>query len=130
DEIAAADGPSAAGVLLAEELAVHHRHAPVAPAADELRRLEAVAEVAEVAAERNARLTFHAAEHGGGGAGEDALADPRLDALREILLRHAEEQHRHARAAVRRFLGSERALDAGLEAAADHRGGEARHRHR
>ena len=44
--------------------------------------------------------------------------------------RDREQEHAHARPSVRRFSRREHALEAGLAAARDHRGGEARHRHR
>jgi hypothetical protein len=51
EEIAAADTLRETDPLLAHELAVHHRDAPVPPAVDQLGDLEAVAEVAQAAAE-------------------------------------------------------------------------------
>ena len=47
--------------------------------------------------------------------------------LGERIARDGEEQHGDPGPAVRRLLGGELALDAGLDAAADHRGGEAGH---
>ena len=50
-EVAAGDALDGAEHVLADELAVHDRHAPVAPAVELLAELPAVAEEAQVAAD-------------------------------------------------------------------------------
>ena len=75
-QIAAADRLlGQAGRLLADELAVHHRDAPEAPAADQLRHLPAVAEEAERGAELQLLLAFEPGEAGRARARQHALAD-------------------------------------------------------
>src|SRR5262249_45112868 len=58
--------------------------------------------------------------------GEDALAHAIAQLLLQILARHAEDEYGNAGPPVRRLVRRERALDAGLAAAGDHRGGETR----
>ena len=68
--------------LLAKEFAVHHRDAPVAPAADPLGDLPAVAEIAELAADADRLLADRQAVVARGGrAGHHALADAVGDRL-------------------------------------------------
>ena len=61
DEVAAGHPFDRPERLLAEELAVHHRDPPVPPAADPLRDLPAVAEVAQPAADADRLLAERAA---------------------------------------------------------------------
>ena len=129
-QVAAAHALGDGGGFLGDEFAVHHRHTPVADAADHLAGLPAVAEETQVLAQRH-RLAFaDAGVHRRGGAGEHALTDALLDLLGEFLAAHREDQDRDARAAVGRLSGGDLALDAGLAAAGDHRGGEAGGGHR
>ena len=72
-------------------------------------------------------VAVEAGEAGGAGAGEHALADPRHELLAQVLVAHREQQDRNPRAPVRRLVGRQLALDAGLAAAGDHRGREAGH---
>ena len=66
---------STPSVLLDQELAVHHRDAPVAAAADELALLKPVAEVADVLAQRDPLFAGRQpVVHGRGGTGHQALA--------------------------------------------------------
>ncbi len=127
-QIAAADRLlGQAGGRLAEELAVHHRDAPESPAADQLRHLPAVAEESERGAELQLLLAFEPGEAGRARAGQHALADAVAELPLQLVGVHGEQQHGHAGAAVQRLVGRQRALDAGLGAAGDHRGGEAGH---
>src|SRR4029077_11870401 len=50
-EIAATDAAGHADLILAEEFAIHHRNAPIAPLPDLLGDLEAVAEIAQLPAQ-------------------------------------------------------------------------------
>ena len=106
-EVAAADRAGARGVLLAEELAVHHRYAPVAPPADLLGDLVPVAEEAQVPAQRYRLFALHAGEDGRGRAGQHALTDPALHLLRQLITRDGEQQHADTGPAVGRFCGVE-----------------------
>ena len=113
--------------VLDQELAVHHRHSPVAAAGDHLALLEAVAEEAELLAERIAVSgRRQAVEAGGRRAGHHALADAVGEPPWPGRRGEAEQQHADPRAAVGRLLGSELALDARLGVAGDHRGGVSR----
>ena len=135
-QVAAADRAiDRAHRILAQELAVHDGDAPVAAhlalmVGQALGDREAVAEIADRAAELDLGRALDAGKAGGAGAGEDALAH----ALEELVLQpvrlEAEQQDAHAGAPVGRFLGRQLGVDAGLGAAADHRGGEARHHRR
>ncbi len=128
EQIAAADRLlGQAGGRLAEELAVHHRDAPESPPRHQLRHLPAVAEESERGAELQLLLAFEPGEAGRTGAGQHALADAVAQLPLQLLGVHGEEQHGDAGAAVERLVGREHALDAGLRAAGDHRGGEAGH---
>src|SRR5262249_24113268 len=83
-QIAAADRPLDAKALLNQELAVHHRDAPVAAAVEKLARLVLVAEVTQQAADRNALLTVRqTVEARGGRTRQDALTDAVDEALTE-----------------------------------------------
>jgi hypothetical protein len=115
-----------AEALLHEELALHDRHAPVALTLEHLAGLIAVAEVAHLPAHVDRVLGLDAVEAGRGRRGQHALPDALDQPLADALLVHGEEQHAHAGAPVRRLV--EHALDRRLALAADHRGGEARHR--
>src|SRR5262249_40298592 len=125
EDVAAADGLGGADAVVAQELAVHHGNAPVAAPVEALADLVAVAEVAQGAAELQRRALAQAGKAGGAGAGEHALADAVAQLLLQVLGRHAEDEDGDARAAVGSFGSIERALDASLAAAGDHRGGEA-----
>src|SRR5262249_36142056 len=59
--------------------------------------------------------------------GEYALRDPGLELMGELAGRDRKQQHAHPRATVRRLCAFELVVDAGLTAAADHRGPKARH---
>ena len=112
--------------LLDDELAVHHRHAPIAALAEALGGLEAVAEEARALAEPDPLLGVDAGVAGRAGARQHALADAVLELGRERIGREAEQQHAHARAPVGRLLGLQLAVDADLGAAADDGGAKAR----
>ncbi len=114
-------------MCLADEFALHHRHAPVALAADDLGNLMPVAEVAHVGAQLDRRAAVHPGVAGRTGAGEHAHADAVDEPLLQVARREAEQQHAHARTPVRRLVGRKLAVDARLAAAADHRGGEPGH---
>jgi hypothetical protein len=98
--------------------------------AEALRDLPAVAEIAQRIAEPEAFLAGKPRIAGRAGTGEDALGDARRELLLQLAGRDGEQQHAHAGTAVGRCACVERAIDAGLAAAADHRGGEAGHRDR
>ena len=128
EQIAAADRLlGQAGRRLAKELAVHHRDAPESPPRDQLRHLPAVAEESERGAELQLLLAFEPGEAGRARARQHALADTIAQLPLQLVAVHGEQQHGHARAAIQRLVGRQRALDAGLGAAGDHRGGEAGH---
>src|SRR5881275_2050878 len=110
--------------LLHEELPLHDREAPVALAADHLACLEAVAEHPQRLPHRQpigGGDVGQPVEAGRRGTGEDRLAEPYDELLRQALLVHREEQHAHARAPVGRLLLGEPALDPRLALASDHR---------
>ncbi len=128
EDVAAADRVGDdAGRLLDDELAVHDGNAPVAALAQPLGGLEAVAEEARALAEPDPLLGLDARVAGRAGARQHALADAVLELGRDRVGREAEQQHAHARAAVRRLLGLQLPVDADLGAAADDGGAEARH---
>ena len=83
-EVAAGHRALHAERVLAQELAVHHRHPPVAPAVELLARLVAVAEEAESPADLHRLLgRREPVEAGRGRAGHDALADAVDEGLAE-----------------------------------------------
>ena len=101
-EVAAGDRALHAERVLAEELAVHHRHPPVAPAVELLAGLVAVAEEAEQPADLDRLLAGQEpVEAGGGGAGHHALADAVDQRLAERRGVEPEDQEAHARAGRR-----------------------------
>ena len=121
-EVAARDRALDAERVLAQELAVHHGHPPVAPAVELLAGLVAVAEEAEVPADLDRLLAGREpVEAGGGGAGHHALADAVDQRLAERRGVEAEDQEAHAGPAVGRLGRRQVGLDARLGVAADHR---------
>jgi hypothetical protein len=125
EEIAAGNSLDGAKHIFAQELAVHHRDAPVASALQLLAELEGVAEEAQVAADPDVLVLDQrqAVVAGGGRAGEDALADAVDQRLLQGVAAECEEQQADAGPAVRRLVGGEGALDGGLGVAADDRRG-------
>src|SRR4051794_5280144 len=128
DDVPAADALDDPEALLDEELALHHRDPPVAPAGQDLARLPAVAEEAQLAADVDLPLGVQAVEAGGGRAGEDRLAHALAQPLGEPVGVRREQQRGDAGAPVRRLTRLEHALDRGLALASDHRCREARER--
>ena len=114
-QVAAADRCDDAGGLLDDELAVHHRHAPVALAAESLGDLAAVAEEAQVLAERRCACRLRR-RRSRPSRGRSARTGRRgsSSCFAELLAREREQQHAHAGPAVGRLLGRQLALDAGL----------------
>src|SRR5690242_9437867 len=115
------------GLLLANELAVHHRDTPEPPSPDALRHLPAIAEESERGAELQTLLARKAGEAGGAWTRQHALADAIAELGLELVRVHGEEQHGDAGPPVERLVGRERPLDACLRAAGDHRSGEPCH---
>src|SRR5262249_48124274 len=91
-EIAAADGLLLPDRILAEELAVHHGNAPVAPAVNLLRRLLAVDEIPQHASEREGLAAVDAAVACGAGASEHALPNAVAHGLGKPVPAHAKHQ--------------------------------------
>src|SRR6185295_6173787 len=106
-------------LILAEEFAVHHRNAPIAPLADLLGDLEAVAEVAQLAAELQMLCRLEAGEAGRAHGGQHALSDAKLQLLLQLLGIDGEDQDGDAGPSVRGLAGREALLDPGLAAAGD-----------
>src|SRR3954464_9252606 len=75
DDVAAADALHDPEALLDEELALHHRDAPVPPTAEHLAPLPAVAEVPQETPDGHLVAAAQAVEARGGRAGEHGLAD-------------------------------------------------------
>ena len=96
--------------VLADELAVHDRQPPVAPAFELLAELEAVAEEAQVAADADGLVLDdrQAVVAGRGRAGEDALADAVDDGLLQGVAAEGEQQQADAGPAVGRLVGGQR----------------------
>jgi hypothetical protein len=126
EDVAAADRLGGADTVVAQELAVHHGDAPVAAPVQALADLMAVAEIAESTAQLQGRTVGEAREAGSAGAGQHALADAVAQLLLQVLRRHAEDEHGEAGAAVGSLFCRQGSLDAGLAAAGDDGGGEAR----
>src|SRR5262249_23472293 len=115
-EVAAGDSLGGAEEVLANELAVHDRHAPEAAPLHLLAELPAVAKEAQVAADAD-RLFLddrQAVVAGGGRAGEDTLADAVDDRLLQRVAAEGEQQQADARPAVGRLVRRKVLLDAGL----------------
>ena len=93
--------------VLADELAVHDRQPPEAPAFELLAELEAVAEEAQVAADADGLVLDdgQAVVAGGRRAGQDALADAIDDGLLQGVAAEGEQQQADAGPAVGRFVG-------------------------
>ncbi len=128
-QVASADSVSDPDRLGHQELALHHRNAPVALPGDHLAGLKAVTEVAQRLSQRRRLLgPGKPVEACGRGARHHALTDALDDALADALAVHREQQHGDPRPAVRGLVRGERALDRRLALAADDRGGEAGHR--
>ena len=122
-EVAARDRALDAEQVLAEKLAVHHGHPPVAPPVELLARLVPVAEEAEHPADLDGLFARpEAVEAGGGRAGHHALADAVDQCLAEGSGVDAEDEKAHSRPAVRRLAGRDVGLEARLGVTADHRG--------
>ncbi len=125
NEIAAADRAlGEPGGPLADELPVHHRDAPEMAAADALRDLPAVAEVAQPVTELEGFGSVEPGVTGRAGAGEHALSDPVEQLLLQLAGRSGAKQNAHAGTAIRRCLLIKVAVDARLDAAGDDGGGE------
>src|SRR5689334_1764668 len=114
DDVAPGHALDHAEALLHEELALHHRHAPVAPAVEDLAGLIAVAEVAQLPADVDGVLRVQAVEARRRRARQHGLADALHEPLAHALRVHREEQGAHARPPVGGLAGVELALDAGL----------------
>src|SRR5262249_34504811 len=103
EEVSAGNGALDAERVLAEELAVHHRHAPVAPAVELLAGLVPIPEETEQAPDLDGLLTGQEpVEARGGGTGHHALADAVDQGLAERGGVEAEDQETDSRPAVRR----------------------------
>ena len=124
-KVAAGHALDRAEDVLAGEFAVHDRQPPVTPAFELLAELKAVAEETQVAADLDVLVLDdrQAVVAGGGGAGEDALADAIDDRLLQGVAAEGEQQQADAGPAVGRLVRRQDALDAGLGVAADDRGG-------
>ena len=132
DEIAAADRAlGEIGSRFADELSVHHRHAPVAAGPEPLGDLPAVAEKADRRAELELVLArLESGVTGRARAGQHALPDAVLQLSLQLRGRDREHEHAHAWPSVQRLSRRHDPLEARLAAAPDHRGGEAGHRRR
>ena len=109
-EVAAGHALDGAEDVLADELAVHDRQPPEAPAFELLAELQAVAEEAQVAADADGLVLDHrqAVVAGRRRAGEDALADAVDDGLLQGVAAEGEEQQADAGPAVGRLVGGQR----------------------
>ena len=114
-------------VVLDRELAVHHRHAPVAPAAEPLGDLPAVAEIAHRVAELQRVGAVEPGVAGRAGRGQHALADAVDNCFCSSCVETANSSTRTPGRPSGVSLRRQHALDRRLAAAADHRGGEAGH---
>src|SRR5262245_27460244 len=104
-KVAAADPLLDAELLLDEELAFHHRNAPLARTGERSTGLVLVAEVPHVAADDHAFGSIgQAVEAGSRRAREDGLANAVEQAMREPVGVEPEHQCRRARPAIRRLL--------------------------
>jgi hypothetical protein len=130
DDVAAADALDDPEALLDEELALHHRNAPVAASVEHLARLPAVTEVAQLAPHVGLLLGVQAVEAGSRRARQHGHADALDEPLAQPFRVGGEQQHGDARAAVGGLRRVELALDPRLALAPDHRRGEARQRAR
>jgi hypothetical protein len=121
-QVPAGDALDGAEAILADELAVHHRHAPEPPAAQPFRSLEAVAKVAQTAADRDLLVPGTVGEPvvaGGRRASQHALSDAVRRSLGQSLAAEREQQHANAGAAVRRLVRRDGPLDRRLDVAGD-----------
>ena len=126
DQVAAADRTlDEARVMLADELAIHHRHAPEPPPTEPLGDLEAIAEKAHAGAHLQPLRARRSGIAGRGRACQDALADAAGELPRQAVTVEAEQQDADAGPAVRRSPPAPAPIHARLDAAADHGGGEA-----
>src|SRR5262245_55611519 len=107
-QVATADGGLDAEAILDHELTVHDRHAPEAAPVQQLARLVAVAEVAQRPADHHGVLGLQGVVAGGGRASHHALPDPLDQPLAEAVRGGREQEHRHARTAVRSLGGRHR----------------------
>ena len=122
-KLPARDRPLHAERVLAEELAVHHRHPPVAPPVELLAGLVAVPEEAEEAPDLHRLLAGNEpVEAGRGRARHHALADAVDQRLAERGGVEPEEQEAHSRPTVGRLTVRQIGLDADLGVATDHGG--------
>src|SRR5579871_1367318 len=105
-EVAAGYSFDRAEHIFTEELAVHDRHAPEAPAIELLADLETVAEETQIAADADVlvldrRQPVVACR---GGAGEDTLADTVDSCFLQGVAAECEQEQAHAGPAVRRLF--------------------------
>ena len=121
DQIAAGDPFATPSRIFDQKLAVHHRDAPVAAAGEQFALLIAIAEIAQMLAERNALLRRPLARRKRPTLGRSSgTARCRVGtAFAKRLGRKAEHQHGRAGPAVGRVGGRQPLFDAGLGIAGD-----------
>src|SRR5579883_383982 len=111
----------------AEEFTVHDRHAPEVTVSEFLRDLPAIAEVADLIANRQSVRAVEIGKAGRTRRCQHALAKPVDELGLQCITRHGEHEDAHAWAPVWRSAGRPFAIDSGLGAAADDGGGKSGH---
>ena len=129
-QIAAADRRARQGDRrFTNELAVHHRNAPIALGSQTLRNLPSVAEIAQRIPQFQPLFSFEIAVAGRTRRGQHALSDAVAKLVLQVGRRHREDQHANAGPPVGRLIRPKLPVDGGFATAADDRGRVTRHRH-
>ena len=111
-------------MILAGELAVHHRDSPVSPVPQDLAGLPAIPEKAQIAPDADLLVRHRqAVVTGGGRTGEHALPDAVDHRFLQRVPAEGEQQHTDAGPAVGRFRRRHESFNRGLGVAPDHAGG-------